>query len=159
MKPQSEAKGARKMAKETARDIMTEAPQCIEETDTLRDAARIMADLGVGSLPICGEDDRLHGMITDRDIVITCVAEGLDPGKIQARDLADERIYTVDADASVDEILEEMKGHAVRRVPVIEDHRLVGIISQGDIAVSTGKKDTGELVGSISEDGAGQTAS
>lgn len=136
-----------------ARDIMTTEPQCVEEGETLVDAARLMADLDVGALPICGEDDRLHGMITDRDIVVGCIAQGLDPQQVCARDLADEKIFTVDAAAPVDDVLSEMKAHAVRRVPVIEDHRLVGIVSQGDIAIEADERRTGELVESISSDG------
>ena len=136
----------------TARDIMTTDPQCVQEGESLQDAARIMADLDVGALPICGDDDRLHGMITDRDIVVSCLAKGLDPGEVRARELADEKIFTVDASASVDHVVEEMKQHSVRRVPVIEDHRLVGIVSQGDVATAADKESTGELVGNISAD-------
>ena len=67
------------MTMTTARDIMTGGVECAQTDDTLVDAARKMRDLGVGALPICGEDDRLHGMVTDRDIVVHCVAEGSDP--------------------------------------------------------------------------------
>src|SRR3990170_6479988 len=64
----------------TARDIMTSGAECVKTTDTLVDAAKKMRDLDVGAMPICGEDDRLKGMITDRDIVTKCIAEGGDPG-------------------------------------------------------------------------------
>ena len=71
-----------------ARDIMHQGAECIGETETLADAARKMRDLHVGALPVCGEDDRLHGIITDRDIVVKCIADGRDPQAVTARELA-----------------------------------------------------------------------
>lgn len=118
----------------TARDIMTTGVTCIGEHDTLAVAAQHMRDLDVGALPVCGDDDRLHGMITDRDLVTKCVAAGLDPATMTAGELAQGSVYYVDADATVEEMLDIMEEHQIRRLPVIENHRLVGIVAQADIA-------------------------
>jgi CBS domain-containing protein len=117
-----------------ARDIMHVGAECIDEGETLLAAARQMRDLGVGALPICGTDDRLHGMITDRDIVVHCVAEGYDPGTMLARELADDNLVWVDADADESVVLSLMERNQIRRLPVIDDHRLVGMISEADLA-------------------------
>ncbi|WP_041782555.1 CBS domain-containing protein [Mycolicibacterium chubuense] len=118
----------------TAREIMHTGVTCVGEHETLTTAARHMAELGVGALPICGDDDRLHGMITDRDIVVKCLAGGHDPDTTTAGELAQGTTYHVDADAGIQEMLTVMEEHQVRRLPVIDDHRLVGIVSEADIA-------------------------
>ncbi|WP_194395754.1 CBS domain-containing protein [Microbacterium atlanticum] len=134
-----------------ARDIMTPAPRCVGENETLVEAARLMASLDVGALPICGEDDRLKGMLTDRDIVVKCVAQGGDPGATTAGSLAEGKPVTIGADDDVSEALEMMKKHQVRRLPVIDGHELVGIISQADVALSLAPQQAGETVAEISE--------
>ncbi|GIH52035.1 MULTISPECIES: CBS domain-containing protein [Microbispora] len=116
-----------------ARDVMHEGVQCIGEHETLRTATQMMADLGVGALPICGDDDRLKGIITDRDIVIMCCAHGMDIDRTTAGELARGLVW-VDADASVEEALFAMEEHHIKRLPVIARHRLVGIISEADLA-------------------------
>ena len=118
----------------TAGQIMHAGATCVGEHETLSAAAQHMRELGVGALPICGDDDRLHGMITDRDIVIKCVAAGRDPDTVTAGELAQGSTYHVDADASIEDMLTVMEEHQVRRLPVIEEHRLVGIVSEADIA-------------------------
>lgn len=118
----------------TAREIMHEGAECIGIHDTLERAAQRMRDLGVGALPICGDDDRLHGIITDRDIVLGCVAAGLDPRTTTAGDLAQGTPHTVHATDSIDTVLDRMEEHRIRRLPVIDDHRLVGMISEADLA-------------------------
>lgn len=118
----------------TARDIMHVGATCVGEHESLTAAAQQMRDLGVGALPICGDDDRLHGVITDRDIVIKCLAAGMDPSQTTTGDLAQGSTYHVEADADIEEMLNVMEEHQVRRLPVIENHRLVGIVSEADIA-------------------------
>lgn len=118
----------------TARDIMHVDVTCVGDHETLTVAAQRMRDLGVGALPICGDDDRLHGMITDRDIVVKCLAAGLEPATMTAAELAQGNTYHVDAEADVAQMLTVMEEHQVRRLPVIEDHRLVGIVTEADIA-------------------------
>ncbi|MBB5157924.1 CBS domain-containing protein [Saccharopolyspora phatthalungensis] len=118
----------------TARDIMHAGAECIGEDDSLYKAAQMMRDLDVGSLPICGRDDRLHGIITDRDIVLRCCAEGRSPAEVKAGELAQGIPYWVDARSDVGQVLSMMEQHQIRRVPVIADHRLVGMISEADLA-------------------------
>ncbi len=133
------------------REFMTTNAQCIPEDQTLQDAARMMRDLDCGSLPICGNDGKLTGFITDRDIVVKCLAEGKDAREVRAGDLATGKPYWVDADANVDEAINMMEEHQVRRLPVIKDHKLVGIISQGDIARNHyAEQRVGEMVEHIS---------
>ena len=135
----------------TARDIMSPNPKCIGENDTLTAAAQLMADLDVGALPICGEDGRLKGMVTDRDIVVKCIARGGDPREVTAGSLGEGKPVTIGADDDVRDALTTMERHQVRRLPVIDAHQLVGIISQADIALSLSATETGETVEAISE--------
>lgn len=135
----------------TARDIMTADVTCVGEHDTLAEAARRMRDLGVGALPICGDDDRLKGMLTDRDIVVRCIADGGDPASVEAGSFGQAENVTVGADDDVATLLATMKEHAVRRVPVIDKHDLVGIVSQADVARSIDDDLVGDLVASISD--------
>jgi CBS domain-containing protein len=110
----------------------------------------MMRDLDCGSLPICGNDGKLKGFITDRDIVVRCVAEGWNASEKRASDLALGKPIWIDADASIDAAIDLMEKHQVRRLPVITDHKLVGIISQGDIARNYSEQRVGELVEHIS---------
>lgn len=134
----------------TTRDIMTPSPRCIGENDSLRIAATVMSDLDVGALPICGEDSKLKGMLTDRDIVVRAIALGLDPETTPASALAQGKPVTVDVNDDIEVALERMQEHQIRRIPVIEDRLLVGIVSQADIARSMSAEQTGETVESIS---------
>ncbi|MEU6265930.1 CBS domain-containing protein [Saccharopolyspora shandongensis] len=118
----------------TARDIMHAGARCIGEDESLYTAAQMMRDLKVGSLPICGRDDRLHGIITDRDIVLRCCAEGRNPAEMKAGELAQGKPYWVDANSDVGKVLSMMEEHKIRRLPVIAEHRLVGMISEADLA-------------------------
>jgi CBS domain-containing protein len=118
----------------TARDIMHLGAECIGENETLAAAAQKMRDLHVGALPICGQDNRLHGIITDRDIVVHCVAAGQDPVTMTAGQLARSTPIWVDVNADASEVLNTMTEHDIRRVPVLEGHQLVGMISEADLA-------------------------
>lgn len=133
----------------TARDIMHGGAECIGESETLAQAARRMRDLDVGALPVCGDDDRLHGIITDRDIVIKCVAAGGDPQTVTAGELAQGKPFTIDADAPAGEVLRVMEEHRIRRLPVIESHRLVGMISEADLARHLPEQSIAEFVETI----------
>ena len=140
------------MADKKARDIMSSDCTCIGENDTVLDAARKLAELDVGSMPICGEDDRLKGMLTDRDIVVKVLAQGKDPGSTRAGEVGqgDGKTITIGADDTIEEALRTMIDHKVRRLPVIDEHRLVGIISQADIATNLDEERVGDLVEAIS---------
>ena len=137
------------MAK-TARDIMTGDAKCVGENDTLVDAAKQLAELNVGAMPICGEDNRLKGVLTDRDIVVEALAQGKDPNSTKAGELGDGKPVTIGADDSIEETLATMKEHQVRRLPVIDGHELVGIVSQADVARNIDEEKVGDLVEAIS---------
>lgn len=132
------------------RDAMTAGAECVGENETLVDAARKMADLDVGSLPICGEDNRLKGMLTDRDIVTKVLAQGRDPAHVRAGELGEGKPFTIGADDSIVDAIQMMKEHKVRRLPVIDGHDLVGIISQADVARHVDEEEVGALVEAIS---------
>lgn len=136
----------------TARDIMTPGAECVGEHETLVDAARKLRDLDIGAMPICGDDDRLKGMLTDRDIVVRAIAEGRDPSTTTAGALAQGKPVTIGADDDVSEALATMKEHQVRRLPVIDGHRLVGMLAQADVARNLSSSDVGEVVEDISEE-------
>jgi CBS domain-containing protein len=140
------------MADKKARDVMTPDVTCIGEDDTLLDAAKMLAELDVGALPVCGSDDRLKGMVTDRDIVVKALAQGKDPASTRAGELGqgDSQTVTIGADDSIDEALRTMIDHKVRRLPVIDGDRLVGIISQADVATNVDEERVGDLVEAIS---------
>lgn len=134
----------------TARDIMHPGAECVGENDTLAHAARRMRDLHVGAMPICGDDDRLHGIITDRDIVVRCVAEGGDPNSVTARELAQGTPIWVEADADHRRVLDLLEEHKIRRLPVIDNgNRLVGMISEADLATHLSEHEISEFARTI----------
>jgi CBS domain-containing protein len=118
----------------TARDIMHNGATCIGEHETLQHAAQQMRDLDVGSLPICGDDNSLVGIVTDRDIVTKCIARGVDPASVTAGELAQGMPVTIEPQADVTEVLRAMEQHQIRRLPVMESEQPVGMISQADLA-------------------------
>ena len=133
----------------TAREIMHFGVECIGENETLAVAAQRMRDLHVGSMPICGSDDRLRGIITDRDIVVRCIADGIDPRTTTARELAQGTPIWVDASADASEVLRLMEDNKIRRLPVLEDQLLVGMISEADLAAHVGERDLSEFVTTV----------
>ena len=140
------------MADKKARDIMSDDCTCIGENDSVLDAAKQLAELNVGSMPICGEDDRLKGMLTDRDIVVKVLAKGKNPADVKAGELGvgDGETVTIGADDPIEDALRTMIDHKVRRLPVIDERKLVGIISQADIATHLDEDKVGDLVEAIS---------
>ena len=129
------------------KDIMTANVECIGPEDTLQDAARKMRDRDVGPLPVCGDDDRLVGMITDRDIVIRAVAEGRDPKATPVREAMTEEIVTCFAEDDVDDAARTMRERQIRRLIVLDaDKRLAGIVALGDLATDTGDRDRMSVV-------------
>jgi len=128
---------------------MTGGTECVGENETIADAAKKLADLDVGSVPICGEDERLKGMLTDRDIVVEVLAQGKDPASTKAIELGSEEVVTVGADDSVDEALQTMKDHQVRRLPVIDGHDLIGVVSLADLAQNIDEDKLGDVVEAI----------
>jgi len=133
-----------------AREIMTADRTCANETDTVQAAASTMQRLGVGALPICGQDEKLKGVITDRDIVINVVAAGKDASSVRVGDLQQPEAVTIGADDSVDEVFRTMSEHQVRRLPVIDGRELVGMIALGDVAKALDDPQVGQLVDALS---------
>jgi CBS domain-containing protein len=129
---------------------MTSGAECIGEGDTVLDAAKRLAELDVGAMPICGDDNRLKGMLSDRDIVVKVLAQGKDPASTKAGELGEGKPVTIGADDSVSEALHTMKEHKVRRLPVIDGHDLVGIVSQADLARNVEEEEVGDLIEAIS---------
>ncbi|CAM5306952.1 MULTISPECIES: CBS domain-containing protein [Streptomyces] len=117
----------------TAGDIMHRGAQWIPAHETLDRAAQLMRELGVGALPISDENERLCGILTDRDIVVGCVAMGRDPSRVTAGEMAQGTPRWIEADADIGDVLREMEDHQIRRLPVIENKRLVGMISEADL--------------------------
>lgn len=134
----------------TARDVMSKNIEVIREDETIAEVAKRLTESGVGAMPIC-DGDRLQGMITDRDIVTKVVAKGKDPQQVTARDLETGKPVTIGADDSLEEALQTMTSHKVRRLPVIDGHALVGVVSQADLAKALPAEKAGELIAAISE--------
>ncbi len=135
-----------------ARDIMHHTAECVPADETLDRAAQMMRNMDVGALPICN-NDRLIGMLTDRDIVIRCVAEGHDPSRVRAGDLAQGSLMWVDADMDVTEVLAMMEQNQIKRVPVIDvaaGKRLVGMICESDLAKNVSDQQLAEFVAAVS---------
>jgi len=119
-------------------EVMTGNAVCVRPDDTLQLAASKMRDLDVGPLPVCGDNERLVGMITDRDITVRAVAEGWDPRSKRVSDAMSEGIVYCYEDQDVEEAARLMREKQIRRLVVLNrDKRLVGIVSLGDLAVGT----------------------
>jgi CBS domain-containing protein len=142
------------MAK-SVRDTMTENPRSIGASASVVEAARLMREGHIGSLPIT-DDDQLVGMITDRDITTRVVAEAADLNTTSVGDVYSRDLISVEPDQDLQEALQLMARHQVRRLPVVEDGRLVGIVAQADIALAENEQETGQLVEAISEPSEGE---
>ncbi len=133
----------------TAADIMSPGPQWIPATETLDRAAQVMRELDVGALPVSDvndPDERMCGILTDRDIVVECIAAGHDPSRVTAGELCKGTPRWITSDASADEVLQEMESHRIRRLPVIDENkRLVGMISEADLARHLPEEKVGEF--------------
>lgn len=135
----------------TAREIMTEGVEHLTTADTAAEAARRFAVGDIGAVPVCDATGHLEGMVTDRDLVTKVLAEGKDPSATRLGDLTDQaEVVTIGADDGLEEAIRTMIDHKVRRLPVIDGDRLVGIISQGDLAMNCPEESIGTLVEAIS---------
>jgi len=131
------------------RDVMTPNPRTVAPDDSIESAARIMRDEDTGAVPVV-QNGRPIGMVTDRDIVIRAVADG--GANRTVRDVVTERLVSVSPETSTREAAELMSEHQIRRLPVVENDRLVGIVSLGDLAVKEAKdRRVGDTLQSISE--------
>jgi CBS domain-containing protein len=132
-------------------DVMTARPRCATPDTPLQEVAQIMEAEDVGAVPVI-DGDRLVGMVTDRDIVVRALAQGKDPRGMPARFAASQELVSVKPDQGLDDALRLMAQSQVRRLPVVDDDdRLVGIISQADLALEMKDKVTGELLEEISQ--------
>ena len=137
-----------------ARDVMTANPRVVTANDSISRAAEIMRDSDVGVVPVVEDSGsmRLAGVVTDRDIAVRVVAQGRD-GNVNVREVMSSGLATVGPDDDLDRVTELMSREQVRRIPVCEDDRLVGIIAQADVARETSDRTTGDVVEKISEPG------
>jgi CBS domain-containing protein len=134
----------------TVADVMTPGVESTSSTAPLRDAARAMREGDFGSMPVV-DDGQLTGIVTDRDIVVRAVAEGLDPAAARVGDVASRDPVTVEPGEDLDDAIDLMARHRIRRLPVVEDGRLVGVVSQADVALGAKEAQTGAVVEQISQ--------
>jgi len=133
------------------REVMTRDVDLVSPDTTLSSVARRMRDRDIGALPV-GDDDKLVGMVTDRDIVLNAVASDLDPAKTTARDVMSTRVLYCFDDQQAEEVLKNMGDVQVRRLPVVDrNKRLVGIVSLGDLAKQEPNGETGKALKEISQ--------
>lgn len=133
-------------------EVMTDRPRAIAPQTSIREAARLMEEEDVGSLPVVEEGARLVGIVTDRDIAIRAVARGLEPEGTTVMDIASKDVYGLTPDDDLDEAVEMMARAQVRRLPVVvRDNELVGMVAQADVARTSKEKTTGEVVQAISQ--------
>lgn len=133
------------------RDVMTARPRCVAPETPLSEAAQLMESEDVGSLPVL-DGEQLAGMVTDRDIVIRAVAKGKDPRGMPVREVSTRDVVAVGSEEDLSEALRLMASHQVRRLPVVDDgNRLVGVLSQADVAMEAKEKAVGEMVEEISK--------
>ena len=130
-----------------ANDVMHTGVECIGEHQTLDYAAQRMRELDVGALPLCGDDNKLHGIITDRDIVVKCIAEGCDPKATSAAQLATGKPMTARESTDIKDVLHMMEQHQVRRMPIVnEQKQLVGMVCESDLARNLPEEAVGHFV-------------
>lgn len=135
-----------------AADIMTKNVTVIQEDETLRQAAERLASDDIGVLPICDSKKQIRGVLTDRDIVVHVIARGKDPANTRASELEQGEIVTIRPDDSIEHACDLMAQYKVRRLPVVEDGRVVGMVSQADVAKSVSPEQAGRMLTQISKD-------
>ena len=133
----------------SVKDAMTAEVKTAGPSQSLTDVARLMKQEDVGSVPVV-DGERLIGVVTDRDIVVRGIADGSDPHAIKAGDIASRDVVTVRPDDDLDQALRLMAQHQVRRLPVVDDGHLVGVVAQADVAQEAKEKDVGHVVEEIS---------
>jgi CBS domain-containing protein len=132
-------------------DVMTQRPRAVAPQTPLTEVAQVMESDDVGAVPVV-EGDRLVGIVTDRDIVVRAIAKGKDPTGMPASDISSRELVTVHPDDDLSDALELMAQHQVRRLAVTDDERLVGVVSQADVARQGKDKETGQVVEGISRE-------
>lgn len=134
------------------RDVMTQQVHSIGANETVDAAARTLTHYNIGALPVCGNDGSLQGMVTDRDLVIRCMASGRQPEKTRVQDVMTGKVQTVDPDMELPVAAHLMGRLQVRRLPVVKEGRLCGMLSLGDLAKREDSiMDAADALGDISE--------
>lgn len=134
----------------TVRDAMTTRPTCVPPDSTVTRAARLLAEENVGSLPVA-DGDELIGIVTDRDLVVKVLAAQLDADTVRVAEVCSGNVAVATPDEKLDDALRRMAKRQVRRLPVVEDGRLVGILAQADVAREASAGETGAMLEQISE--------
>jgi CBS domain-containing protein len=133
-------------------EVMTKRPRAVTPQTSVREAARLMEEEDVGSLPVVDEGTRLIGIVTDRDVALRVVGHGLDPERTRVDEVASKEVYVLTPDDDLDEALKVMAQQQVRRLPIVaRENELVGMIAQADIAQGAKEKQAGEVVEAISQ--------
>ena len=132
------------------RDVMTPGVVAVHSSQSVQDGAQLMRSNDIGALPVVDDDQRPLGIITDRDITMRVVAEGKDPRSVQVSEIASRGIVTVDSNKPLASARKLMADHQIRRLPVVDDGRLVGMLAQADVAFEAKPKDSGEMLADIS---------
>lgn len=136
----------------TAKDLMTSPAECLAPEETVEQAARMFSKYDVGSMPVV-DGEKLVGVLTDRDIVIECVAKGNDCSSTKVSDIATSNVVTVTVDDQAADVARVLSDNQIRRVPVVDEQgKVVGVIAQADVALKMGEDTTGEVVEEISRD-------
>ena len=135
---------------QSVRDVMTPGVRSVSPSQSLAEAAEVMKGEDVGAVPVV-EEGRLAGIVTDRDIVIRAVADRRDPQTVKVEEVASRDLVTVEPEQDLDEALALMARHQVRRLPVVEQGQLVGMLAQADVALEAKEKNVGEMVEEISQ--------
>ncbi len=128
------------------RDVMSDSPVCLSEDTTINEAARSMRDRNIGDILVI-DGDRISGMITDRDIVVRALAAGRDPNGTTIAEIVTRDLVTIAPDDPIDRAVELMRRHSIRRLPVCQDGRPIGVVSIGDLAI---ERDPGSALADIS---------
>lgn len=136
----------------SARDLMTSPAETLTTTDSMVTAAQTLSRAGIGSLPVVDEDGQLAGIVTDRDLVVRGLAEGVDPERGTVADVLTETVVVVNADDDESAVLNALSQNQVRRLPVVDGPSVVGVISQADLARQLSNEATGTVVAAISQE-------
>lgn len=133
---------------QTIEQVMTKYPLTVAETAPVTEAARVMRDANIGDVLVTRPDGTVCGIVTDRDLAVNVIAEGKDPNSVTVQDVCNHRLESVAPGDPVDRAVSLMRDHAIRRLPVIDDGSLVGIVSLGDLAM---ERDPQSALADISE--------
>lgn len=130
---------AKAEAKQTVEDVMTTSPVVLQASTPITDAARMMREADIGDVMVL-DDGEMCGIVTDRDIVVRAIAQGKDPAITPLRDICSRELTTITANRPVDEAIKLMRGKAIRRLPVMDGRKPIGVVSLGDLALERDPK-------------------